>query len=385
MIADRMTSISPFYVMKLLARARELESGGRSIIHMEVGEPDFETPRPIIEAGKRALDSGFTHYTPAVGIRELREAIAQDYHNRFGVRLEPDRVLITPGSSGALQLIMSTVVNPGQAVMMADPGYPCNRNFVKLVGGIPATIPVGPDTGYQLTAEIIAREWRENTRAVMVATPSNPTGTVITRDQLDAIHQVVKERGGVLIVDEIYQGLIYGVKPFTALELADDLFIINSFSKYYGMTGWRLGWMVAPERFISAADKLAQNIFLAASTPAQYAALAAFDDETQQVVEARREAFCERRDYLLPALSDLGFEIPAVPEGAFYLYANCRSITSDSFTFAHELLETEGVAITPGRDFGDNHPDQHVRFAYTTAMPKLVEGVARIARFIGRS
>ncbi|TVT51968.1 MAG: pyridoxal phosphate-dependent aminotransferase [Sedimenticola thiotaurini] len=377
-----MASISPFYVMELLARARALEGEGRSIIHMEVGEPDFETPRPIIEAGKRALDQGFTHYTPAVGIRELREAIAQDYFSRFGVKLNPDRVLITPGSSGALQLIMSTVINPGQAVMMADPGYPCNRNFVKLVSGIPVTVPVGAETGYQLTAEIIDREWSENTRAVMVATPSNPTGTILSRQQLEAIYQVVKARGGVLIVDEIYQGLVYDVKPFTALEITDDLFIINSFSKYYGMTGWRLGWMIAPERFISAADKLAQNIFLAASTPAQYAALAAFEEETQRIVEERREAFRERRDYLLPALQQLGFEFPVVPAGAFYLYANCRSITEDSFSFAHELLETEGVAVTPGRDFGDYLPEQHIRFAYTTALEKLQEGVARIARFI---
>lgn len=382
MIAERMASISPFYVMELLARARALEGEGRSIIHMEVGEPDFETPRPIIEAGKRALDQGFTHYTPAVGIRELREAIAQDYFSRFGVKLNPDRVLITPGSSGALQLIMSTVINPGQAVMMADPGYPCNRNFVKLVSGIPVTVPVGAETGYQLTAEIIDREWSENTRAVMVATPSNPTGTILSRQQLEAIYQVVKARGGVLIVDEIYQGLVYDVKPFTALEITDDLFIINSFSKYYGMTGWRLGWMIAPERFISAADKLAQNIFLAASTPAQYAALAAFEEETQRIVEERREAFRERRDYLLPALQQLGFEFPVVPAGAFYLYANCRSITEDSFSFAHELLETEGVAVTPGRDFGDYLPEQHIRFAYTTALEKLQEGMARIARFI---
>ncbi|TVO70549.1 pyridoxal phosphate-dependent aminotransferase [Sedimenticola selenatireducens] len=384
MIAKRMASIRPFYVMELLARARALEGSGRSIIHMEVGEPDFETPRPIIEAGKRALEEGFTHYTPAVGIRELREAIALDYKKRFGVEVNPDRVLITPGSSGALQLIMGTVINPGQAVMMADPGYPCNRNFVNLVSGIPVAVPVGPDTGYQLTAEIIEREWSENTRAVMVATPSNPTGTLLNRAQLEAIYQVVKARGGVLIVDEIYQGLVYGVEPFTALEITDDLFIINSFSKYYGMTGWRLGWMVAPERFINAADRLAQNIFLAASTPAQYAALAAFDAETQAIVEARREAFRERRDYLLPALNKLGFEFPIIPEGAFYLYANCHSITQDSFEFAHQLLETEGVAVTPGRDFGDNQPEQYIRFAYTTSLDKLAEGVARIGRFIGR-
>ncbi len=384
MIADRMGSIRPFYVMELLARARALESAGRSIIHMEVGEPDFETPKPIIEAGKRALDEGHTHYTPAVGIPELRAAIGSDYRRRYGVQLDPSRVLVTPGSSGALQLVMSILVNPGEAVMMADPGYPCNRHFVRLVSGVPVTVPVGPETGYQLTAEIIAREWRENMRAVMVASPSNPTGTLIRHAELEKIHRVVNERGGMLIVDEIYQGLVYGAEPFTALQITDDLFIINSFSKYYGMTGWRLGWMIAPERHIAAADRLAQNIFLSAPTPAQYAALAAFGEETQSIVEQRREAFRDRRDYLLPALRGLGFEIPVEPEGAFYLYANCRKITQDSFAFAHELLEAEGVAITPGRDFGDNLPEQHVRFAYTTSMEKLAEGVARIARFIDR-
>jgi aspartate/methionine/tyrosine aminotransferase len=370
--------------MELLARARELEGTGRSIIHMEVGEPDFATPGPIIEAGKRALDEGFTRYTPAVGIAELRAAIAGDYLNRYRVRLDPGRVLVTPGSSGALQLVMSIVVNPGEAVMMADPGYPCNRHFVRLVSGEPVTVPVGSESGYQLTAEIIAREWTDNMRAVMVASPSNPTGTLITREELTKIHRVVKERGGVLIVDEIYLGLVYASEPFTALEVSDDLFIINSFSKYYGMTGWRLGWMVAPETHIGAADRLAQNIFLSAPTPAQYAALAAFGAETQRIVEQRREAFRERRDYLLPALRGLGFEIPVEPQGAFYLYANCREITGDSFAFAYELLETEGVAITPGKDFGDNLPEQHVRFAYTTSMEKLIEGVARIARFIKR-
>ncbi|AKH19676.1 aminotransferase [Sedimenticola thiotaurini] len=382
MIAERMASIRPFYVMELLARARELEQSGRSIIHMEVGEPDFDTPGPIVAAGMRALEQGFTHYTAAVGIPELRAAIAADYGRRYGVKLDPARVLITPGSSGALQLVMSILVNPGEAVMMADPGYPCNRHFVQLVSGQPVTVSVGPESGYQLTAEIIEREWSDNMRAVMVASPSNPTGTLIKRDELEKIYQVVKERGGVLIVDEIYQGLVYGAEPFTGLEVTDDLFIINSFSKYYGMTGWRLGWMIAPERYMGAADRLAQNIFLSAPTPAQYAALAAFEDETQRIVEQRCAAFQERRDYLLPALRELGFEIPVEPEGAFYLYANCRQITSDSSAFAHDMLESEGVAITPGKDFGDNQPEQHVRFAYTTSMERLTEGVTRIARFI---
>lgn len=382
MIADRMALIRPFYVMELLARARSMEQAGRSVIHMEVGEPDFETPQPIVEAGKQALDAGACHYTPAAGIIELRSAIADDYKRRFGVELDPSRILVTPGSSGALQLVMSILINPGEGVMMADPGYPCNRNFVRLVSGEPLTIPVDASTGYQLTADIVAREWREGVRAVMVASPSNPTGTLLQRHELERIHQVVKSRGGVLIVDEIYQGLVYDGNSFSALEVADDLFIINSFSKYYGMTGWRLGWLVAPAEYMGAAERLAQNIFLAASTPAQHAALAAFCEETQTIVRSRCQAFRERRDYLLPELRRLGFDIPLAPEGAFYLYANCSHITDDSSLFAHQLLEAEGVAITPGKDFGDHLPQQHVRFAYTTSMEKLKEGVERIGRFL---
>lgn len=382
MIADRMALIRPFYVMELLARARSMEQAGRSVIHMEVGEPDFETPQPIVEAGKRALDAGASHYTPAAGIIQLRSAIADDYRKRFGIELDPSRILVTPGSSGALQLVMGILVNPGEGVMMADPGYPCNRNFVHLVSGEPVAVSVNASTGYQLTADIVAREWREGVRAVMLASPSNPTGTLLQRNELEKIYQVVKSRGGMLIVDEIYQGLVYGGDSFSALEVADDLFIINSFSKYYGMTGWRLGWLVAPAEYIGAADRLAQNIFLAASTPAQHAALAAFDEETQTIVRSRCQAFRKRRDYLLPELRRLGFDIPLVPEGAFYLYANCSCLTDDSSTFAQQLLEAEGVAITPGKDFGDHLPQQHVRFAYTTSMEKLREGVQRIGRFL---
>ncbi|MES9855462.1 MAG: pyridoxal phosphate-dependent aminotransferase [Sedimenticola sp.] len=381
-IAKRMESIRPFYVMELLARARALESEGRSIIHMEVGEPDFATPQPIVERGKRALDEGKTRYTPATGIPELRQAIADDYRNRYGVDVDPKRVVITPGSSGALQLVMSVLINPGEAVLMADPGYPCNRHFVRLVAGEPIPLPVGVESGYQLSAEIVEKAWREHTRAVMVATPSNPTGTLLTRDELESIHRVVSRRGGVLIVDEIYQGLIYGDGGCTALAVADDLFVINSFSKYYGMTGWRLGWLVAPESHLEAIERLAQNIFLSAPTPAQYAALAAFEGETQSIIEQRRDAFQARRDYLLPALCDLGFNIPDTPGGAFYLYADCSGITDDSYKFAMELLEEEGVAVTPGMDFGDNEPEKHLRFAYTTNIPKLEEGISRLKRFI---
>ena len=385
-IASRMRHIHPFYVMELLARCKTLEAQGRSVVHMEVGEPDFVTPEPIIRAGQRALQQGHTHYSPATGIPKLREAIADFYLDRYGVHLDPGRVLVTPGASGALQLVMSVLIDPGDEVLMADPGYPCNRHFVHLVGGIPVSIPVGADTEYQLSAASVSAAWTPKTKAVLVASPSNPTGTLLSLPELKAIHQVVRDRGGVLIVDEIYQGLVYdGDRMQTALAIADDIFVINSFSKYFGMTGWRLGWLVAPKSCVATVDRLAQNIFLAASTPTQHAALAAFTPETLDILEQRRRAFAERRDYLLPALRSLGFKILLTPRGAFYLYADCSSLTKDSFGFATELLEKEGVAVTPGRDFGQNRPEQHLRFAYTTEISQLQEGVARLARFLGKA
>ncbi len=382
-VAERMSEIRPFYVMELLARARELEGLGRSIIHMEVGEPDFPTPGPVVEAGKQALDADHTHYTPALGIPELRQAIADFYGRQFGITVDSGRVMVTPGSSGGLQLVTSVLLNPGDGLLMADPGYPCNRHFVQLVGGEPQLVAVDGGSRYQLSAALVAENWSENTKGVLVATPANPTGTTLSMDELRAIYQVVKERGGLLIVDEIYSSLVYGMDPQTALSIADDILVINSFSKYFGMTGWRLGWIIAPGSLVDAIDRLAQNIFLSPPTPSQYAALAAFGEDTLQILEQRRQMFCERRDYLLPELKTLGFEFPVVPEGAFYLYGRCDRVTDDSYQFAMALLEQEGVAVTPGRDFGDNQPEKHLRFAYTTDIEKLKEGVARIRRFIG--
>ncbi|MCF6353696.1 MAG: pyridoxal phosphate-dependent aminotransferase [Candidatus Polarisedimenticolaceae bacterium] len=383
-VARRMAHIQPFYVMDLLARARALEAQGRSIIHMEIGEPDFITPAPIIEAGQRALSAGHTHYTPALGLPALRQGIAASYQLDYGIAVEPSRVLVTPGSSGALQLVMSVLINPGDAVLMADPGYPCNRHFVRLVEGIPISVPVGSGTGYQLTADLVGRAWTPQTRAVLVASPSNPTGTLLSAKALREIYQIVKARGGVLIVDEIYQGLIYDGEGCSALSIADDIFVINSFSKFYGMTGWRLGWVVAPPGYVEPMDRLAQNIFLAASTLSQHAALEAFSDEVAAILEERRREYRQRRDYLLPALQSLGFDIPVVPGGAFYLYAGSRRLTPDSFKFAQSLLNEAGVAVTPGRDFGDHKPEQHIRFAYTTCLANLAEGVERIKCFLSQ-
>jgi aspartate/methionine/tyrosine aminotransferase len=379
-----MRSIQPFYAMDILARARDLEATGRSVVHMEVGEPDFPTAGPIVEAAKGALDLGLTHYTPALGLPALREAIAAFYGERYGVSLSPSRVVVTPGASGALLAVASVLLEPGDQVLMADPGYPCNRNFVQLVGARPVAVPLSHASAYQLTLGEVQRHWTRESRAVLIASPSNPTGTLAPRAEIEAIVRWVEDRGGVVIMDEIYHGLVYRGRAETVLALSDDAFVINSFSKYFGMTGWRVGWLVAPEPYLRAVDKLVQNIFLAASTPGQYAALAAFTPETSAILEARREEFRRRRDFLVPALRDLGFRVPLTPEGAFYVYADCSAFIEDSYEFAMDLLERAGVAVTPGRDFGQNAPERHVRFAYTTAFERLEEGVRRLADYLQR-
>jgi len=381
-IAQRMDDIQPFHVMALLGRARELEAQGKSIVHMEIGEPDFVTAQPIIDAGVRALEDGQTHYTPTMGLPELREAISGFYKQHYGVDVPARRIVITPGASGALQLAFSVLVNPGEAVVLADPGYPCNRHFIRLVEGKALAADVGSDTHYQLTSELLASTWTDECVAAMLASPSNPTGTLVGTDELAAMHDFVSGQGGSLVVDEIYHGLVYDKQAETALAIADDIFVVNSFSKYFGMTGWRLGWLVVPDAYVDAVDKLAQNIFLAAPTLAQHAALAAFEPETMNIFEQRRKEFAERRDYLLPALRELGFDIPVTPEGAFYLYANCERFSSDSYQFATDLLEQAGVAITPGIDFGHHNANTHVRFAYTTSLENLKEGVERIRKFV---
>jgi aspartate/methionine/tyrosine aminotransferase len=385
-IARRMADIEPFHVMDLLARARALEAQGKDIVHMEIGEPDFVTPEPICEAAKRAIDAGYTHYTPAVGLPALREKISAFYKSEYGVSVSPERIVITPGASGALLLAMGVLVNPGEEVIMADPGYPCNRHFARLMEGEAVGVPVGAETEYQLNASLLEKYWSKNTVASLLASPSNPTGTLIPNQNMQAMVDVAQSHGGCLVVDEIYHGLVYenesNHRLQTALSISDELFVINSFSKYFCMTGWRLGWLVAPEAYVREIDKLAQNIFLAAPTIAQHAALTAFEPETIAILDERREAYRERRDFLLPALRQLGFDIPVVPQGAFYLYANCSRFTDDSYKFAEEVLEQAGVAITPGRDFGSNAPEVHVRFAYTTSLEQLKEGVNRLGAFL---
>ena len=383
-LAARIQTISPFYVMELLRRARQMEGEGRDIIHMEIGEPDFTTPRTIIEAAVKHIQTGEIKYTPAAGLPELRERIADFYRLRYGVSVAPERIFITPGASGAFLLALGTSLNPGEELLMADPCYPCNRNFVKVFEGKTRAVPVDSTTRYQLTAELIRENWMEATKGALIASPSNPTGTVIDPAVLNSAIQTVGQLGGCFYSDEIYHGLVYGSRAPTALVFNDDVFVINSFSKYFGMTGWRVGWMVVPDEFVEATEKLAQNIFISTSTHSQYAALAAFDERTLDELELRRAEFAARRDFLYDTLLQIGFDIPSKPEGAFYVYANCAKFTDDSYQFALDFLEAEGVAVTPGKDFGEYESNHYIRFAYTTSIDRMAIAMQRLERFINK-
>lgn len=376
----RSQEIEPFHVMSLLARAQALEQAGHDVIHLEIGEPDFTTAAPIVQAGQAALAAGHTRYTAARGLPALRQAIAGFYHDRYQVQIDPERILVTPGGSGALLLASSLLVDPGRHWLLADPGYPCNRHFLRLVEGAAQLVPVGPKTAYQLTPELVEHHWNADSVGALVASPANPTGTVLSAQQLGGLSQALKARGGHLVVDEIYHGLTYGMDAASVLQVDDEAFVLNSFSKYYGMTGWRLGWLVAPPQAVPDLEKLAQNLYISASSIAQHAALACFAPETIAIFEQRRAAFRERRDYLLPALRALGFRIEVEPEGAFYLYCDVSAFTDDAQAFCTHFLETQHVAFTPGLDFGHYRANEHVRLAYTQEVPRLEEAVARIRR-----
>lgn len=380
-VAERMHDIAPFRVMDFLARAQAIQAAGGDVVHMEVGEPDFPAPPCVMAAAQVALNSGYTHYTPALGLPALRQAIADYYQQRFGLAVDSARVVVTPGASGALQLILSALVNPGDQVLLQDPGYPCNRHMVSLLGGKPEALPPMRE-GF--SPELAATALNANTKAVMLASPANPTGEVIPLKALAAFNQSLAKHDGLLIVDEIYQGLQYEGEVETALSLnADNLFVINSFSKYFGMTGFRLGWAVVPDWAVDALERLAQNLFLAPPTVSQHAALAAFNAENLAVLEQRREIFKQRRAVLRSGLGELGFDLQhSHPQGAFYIYAGVQRIADDGLTLSEQLLEQAGVAITPGVDFGNFEAEQHVRFAYTTDIERLETGLERIGRYL---
>ena len=381
-LARRMADIQPFHVMELMRRAHELEAQGRDVIHMEVGEPDFPTPAPIIEAATRFLAGADVHYTAALGLPRLREAISGFYRDRFGADVPPERIAVTPGASGALMLALAVTTDPGDEWLLPDPGYPCNRHLVRSFEGVARAIPVDARTRFQPTASQVQAAWSANTRGLLVASPSNPTGTLLDAAELAALRTTVLDKGGTLIVDEIYQGLTYGLESSTVLNSMDDVFVVNSFSKYFGMTGWRLGWLVAPEAYVREVEKLAQHFFIAASTPAQHAALAAFAPATLEILEERRHQFADRRATLLPALHELGFIVATEPQGAFYVYADVSALTDDSEALARRMIEEAGVAVTPGLDFGDHLPRRHLRIAYTTRRERLLEACERLRRVL---
>ena len=291
--------------------------------------------------------------------------------------------MVTPGASGALLLIAALLMNPGDGMLMTDPGYPCNRHFMRLVEGRGQLVPVGADSNYQLDAALVEQHWRDNTVGAMVASPANPTGTALDRAQLATLSAAVRARGGHLLVDEIYHGLTYEGKDTSVLEVDPDAFVINSFSKYFGMTGWRLGWLVAPEDAVREMEKMAQNLFISMSTMAQHAALAGFEPATREILEQRRDIFRQRRDFLLPAVQELGFRVPCKPQGAFYIYADAGAFTDDSQAFCLQLLEEHGVALTPGLDFGHYKAERHLRFSYTTSMERLQVAVERLGKVLG--
>jgi len=365
--------------MDVLSRAHALEAAGRRVVHLEIGEPDFTAPEPVVEAGVRALREGRTAYTATLGLPALREAIAAHYRDKFSATVSPDRIAITSGASGGLLTVVALYVDAGDEILVPDPGYPGYRHFVRAFEGVARTLPVAAQTNFQPTLDMVRAAWRAKTKGLLLGSPSNPTGTLIAKEELENIARFIAARGGVLLVDEIYQGLVYGTEPSSALGLPGEVVVINSFSKYFCMTGWRLGWAVLPESAMRGFEKLAQHLFISPPSAAQYAACAAFSDESLSTLEQRRQEFARRRDFLLPALRTAGLAIPAEPKGAFYIYADCGR---DAKRFALELLQNEAVAATPGLDFGANATARFVRFAYTRSMEDLEEAATRIARFV---
>jgi len=376
--ARRAADIQPFEVMDVLSRAHALEAQGRHVVHMEIGEPDFTAPPQVVEAGMQALRDGRTAYTATLGVPALREAIARFYADKFALRIDAARIAITSGASGGLLTSVALYVDAGDEVLVPDPGYPGYRHFVRAFEGSAKALNVSEATNFQPSLEMVRAAWGPRTKGLLLGSPSNPTGTLIARSELEKIALFVAERGGVLMVDEIYQGLVYGESPWSAAGFPGDVVVINSFSKYFCMTGWRLGWVVLPPPAVRDFEKLAQHLFISAPSAAQHAACAAFSPQSIEVLEGRRLEFARRRDFLLPALAAAGLAVPAEPHGAFYIYADCGA---DARRYALDLLEKEGVAATPGVDFGANATDRFVRFAYTRSMQDLEEAARRLARF----
>lgn len=387
-IATRAQRIEPFYVMEVAKaaakRAAQLAHTDSPMIFLNIGEPDFTAPGRVQEAATRAVIEGATQYTPALGLSALRERISHWYSQRFGIDVPARRVVVTAGASAALQLACLALIEAGDEVLMPDPSYPCNRHFVSAAEGRAVLIPTTAADRFQLNAEKVKQHWTAHTRGVLLASPSNPTGTSIHPNELRAIHQVVSQRGGITLVDEIYLGLSYDAQfGQSALAIDDQIISINSFSKYFNMTGWRLGWLVVPDSLVPVIERLAQNLFICASTVAQHAAVACFEADSLAVYEQRRAEFKARRDFFVPALNQLGLTVPVMPDGAFYAWADCQQAcqklgVQGSWDFAFEVMNRANIAVTPGRDFGHADTSQFVRFSTARSLPELQEAVARL-------
>ena len=401
-LSRRAERVEPFYVMELAKAATQWAAEGgagqRPMIYLNIGEPDFTAPPLVQQAAERAIRDGRSQYTPALGLPALREAISAWYATRFQADVDPSRIVVTAGASAALQLACLALIDAGDEVLMPDPSYPCNRQFVQAAEGSPVMVPCGPSQRFQLSAAQVREHWGPRTRGVLLASPSNPTGTSIARDELQAIASTVRERQGLTLIDEIYLGLSHDAAfGQTALTLPDGLgetvVSVNSFSKYFNMTGWRLGWLVLPPALVPAVERLAQNLFICPSTISQHAALACFEPESLAEYERRRAAFKARRDYFIPELNRLGLTVPVVPDGAFYAWSEVRTLcerwgippeskddvlAGGSWPLAFELMRRCQIAATPGRDFAQAEPGRYLRFSTANSMEQLQEAVARL-------
>lgn len=392
-LASRLDRIEPFYVMECAKAAAEIArgplcdpaQGGRPMVYLNIGEPDFTAAPLVVEAAARCMAEGRTQYTQATGLPALREAIARWYGMRFGVAVAPERIVVTAGASAALQLITLALLDDGDEVLMPDPSYPCNRHFVAAAGGRAVLLPSTAEHRFQLDAEAVRGAWGARTRGVLLASPSNPTGTSIERAEMRRIVQTVRERSGFALVDEIYLGLSYDEAfGHSALECGDDVIAINSFSKYFGMTGWRLGWLVLPPALVPAVEKLAQNLYICPSSLAQHAALACFEPASLAEYERRRAAFRARRDFIVPALDRLGLTVPVMPDGAFYAYADTSAHAASSWDLCFDLMRRAQVALTPGRDFGPHAGERFLRLSFASSMGELQEAVHRLEGALAR-
>ena len=390
-LASRVERIEPFWVMEMAKAAREVAAGpacdpargGEPMIYLNIGEPDFTASAPVQAAAQACLEAGQTAYTQATGLPALRSAISTWYAQRFGLDIAPERILVTAGASAALQLVCLALFEAGDEVLMPDPCYPCNRHFVTAAGAQARLLPCGPEQRFQLDAAGVEAAWTPATRGVVLASPSNPTGTSIDPAEMGRIVQAVRARGGVTVVDEIYLGLSYDERfGHSALAHGDDVISVNSFSKYFSMTGWRLGWVVLPPALVPAVEKLAQNLYICASSLAQHAALACFTDESIAEYERRRGEFQRRRDVVLAGLERIGLKVPVAPDGAFYAWADCSAFSTSSWDFCHGLLHSAHVALTPGRDFGPAAAERYLRLSYASSMTHLTQALQRLERVL---